>query len=224
MYHYKLTLCKRHSENPDRSVFDLDHFYSIDFASTGELVDNMLRNEAHLLQHDMCALITRHYNEKERMLVILEKGYGAGYGIFYLNNEGFHKVKNKYRDGRVIGIGINPASQVKYSKFRRLQITFFDCTVWYVDARNASDARKEDLERELLQIESECGVPKFNGGEIIHSCRMYDSWINHITHVFTERSKEPLYAAESNAHDAFLSKEVQEEQKVALFPEADDWF
>lgn len=224
MYHYKLTLCKRHSENPDRSVFELDHIYSVNFDSTGDLVDNLLRNEAQLLKHDMCALITRHYNEKDRMLVILEKGYGAGYDIFYLNNKGFHKVKNKYSEGRVIGIGINPASQIKYSKFKRLQITFFDCTVWYVDARGASDTRKVTLERELRQVEAEYGVPKFDPGVVIHSRRMGDSWIYHISHVFTERSKEPLYTAEPNAYDAFLSNEMLVEQNVELFPTSDDLF
>lgn len=212
MFTYKLTLCKRHSEQPDRCRFyELDHFYSVNFRSTHALVDNLLRSEEQLLKNDLCALITRHYEEKDRMLVVLEKGYDKGYGIFFLNEKGFHEVKNRFKGNGISSKGINSQSS------RRLQITFTDCTAWYVNARDVSDNRKAAIETELKGIEREYGVPKFDP-EVINSwSRSDNSWIAFISHTFsTEKSPAPLYFEERNAFDVFRSKELKKEQQDPL--------
>lgn len=209
MFTYKLTLCKRHSEKQDRSMFnELDQFYSVDFDTPHALVDNLLRSEALLLENDLCALVTRHYREKDRMLVVLEKGYHKGYGIFFLNEKGFHEVKNKFTAG-----GGASASGFNSKSSKRLQITLADCTAWYVDAREVSDERKMIIESELNAIEKEHGVPKFDSEVVNRWSRGDNSWKSFISHTFsTEKSPAPLYVEEPNVYDAFNSKNIRQEQ------------
>lgn len=206
MFTYKLTLCKRHSEQPKRCMFDeLDHFYSVDFDTPHALVDNLLRSEAQLLKNDMCALVTRHYKEKDRMLVILEKGYHKGYGIFHLSEKGFHEVKSRINIGGGIGRGTNSRSN------DRLQITFTDCTAYYISATNYSENQIRAWEDELKEIERVHGVPKFDSGEIVHSRRFVSNWIEYIDRGFSAKKSITSMHYELNARDAFFSKDMPKE-------------
>ncbi len=89
----------------------------------------------------------------------------------------------------------------------------------WTDSIYTAEAWKIQLDGELLQIEKEFGVPRFDPGVIVHSRRSEDSWIHYLKYGFdSSKSATPYYQPAQSVIKSYKSKELLLKQEVDLYP------